>query len=170
MIKFGSGFKSVVHLGFHSGKQLSNVRVYPTVVDRILEAMALFFWILLAISTVYVGLHTSAPGVQSKAWIMGGMGMAVMALMAYTAYMPIHKYSFPFKITEQNVVAQFQLATRITRAMNVIVGGMLLCGVWLEAESLLGLPDGFFVVGMNVSATLMVVALLVYYFFAYRYR
>ena len=159
----------MLNLGFYSAGHIStNVRIYPTIVDRILEATALLFMLVFWGCTLWIYMHVSKESSIPPLFILAGVNTLVYLLLAWGAYMPIRLINFPVRITEQNVAIQWFLAKRLCRVLNIIVSLLFLSLVFMEVEQEYGLPKGFCEIGTAVTAVLTGIALIVYYIIAFR--
>ncbi len=161
----------MINLGFYSGKHLPNVRLYPTMLDRILEVVALVVWIIMCAAVIYLCFQLPGGDTKSKAIAVAIAGTFGMVTVAYGGYAPVRLFKFPFRVTEQTVMVQVKLAARLSRVMNVALGLMFLSLALIDTEPVWGMsPTGIFELLAMISAGLLGVALLIYYYFAYKYR
>lgn len=121
----------MINLGPYPGRNCPNVRFQPTVLDRILEGMALLV-VLVTWGGIY-WLYTQKGGsLPSDVWMMGGFSVFCFLLMGIAGYLPVRFINFPVRVTERNVAVQYLLAIRFTRVMNVILTLMFLAAAFKE--------------------------------------
>ncbi len=170
MVKFGfypkRGRRGMVNLGFYPGKNLPDVRLQATRLDRVLEGAALLLWILGCVTAVYCLVNVPDSELQKKALVSLGVSTLLMGLMAYSSYAPIRQFNFPFRVTERTVVVQYRLATRLCRVFNIVLGLMFLTVSLAGVGHSLDLNKGLTL----VAAPAMVLAFVGYWGLAYKYK
>ena len=152
----------MINLGPFSGSNCPNVRFHPVLIDRILEGVA----ILLFLTTCGCILWLHIQGGElliPNVWLAGGVSLLCLILMGVCSYLPVRFYNFPVRVNERNIGVQYQIAVRLTRVMNVVLNLMFLSGAFLEYYELAKV----FFFG---SFALLTLALLGYYFFAFKYK
>ena len=155
-----SGFS--VNLGPFPGRGCPDVHYRPAVFDWALEALSVC--IVLAGWGVVLAVHAGqGPLLPSGIWIMQGGATLVCALMLAAARMPVRFFNFPVRVSERNIVPQYLLATRLTRAFNVCLSLLLVSAPWAEAHVAAAVLT-------VASLVLMGLALIVYYLFALKGR
>lgn len=152
----------MINLGPYSGKNCPDVRFQPTVLDRILEGIALLVVLVTWISIYW--LYTQRGGaLLPAAWVMGGCSVFSLLLMGGLAYLPVRFINFPVQVTGRNAVVQYLFAVRLTRVMNIILLLVLLGSVW-------GLYYVFGKLLLLVSLVLLGGAFIGYYILAFKYK
>lgn len=160
----------MLNLGPYSAKDFSGIRIHPTMVDRILEGIAILFSVAAWACAVWVYLHVEDKGVANFSFLAAGLSTFCLLLTGATAYLPIRWIRFPVPITERNIATQYFLATRIARCLNVIIVLLFLVLVFSEVEVEFGIPQGLCNMVTAVIGGLLVLALIVYYIFAFKYK
>lgn len=152
----------MINFGPYSGKNCPNVRFQPTVLDRILEGMA-----LLVVLVTWIGIYRlyvqKGGSLSPDVWIMGGFSVFCFLLMGIAGYLPIRFFKFPVRVTGRNAAVQYLLAMRFTRVMNIIFALMFLDAAFREC----------FVLGdilFFVPIALLGLAFAGYYVLAFKYR
>lgn len=152
----------MINLGSYSGKHCPDVRFCPTLIDRLLEGVALS--LVLATWAVIGWLYVQkGESLSSAVWVAGGCSLFVFLLLGGSAYLPIRFINFPVRVTERNVAVQYLLAVRLVRVLNIVLSLVLLARVlamyYVWGELL------FF-----VSFVLLGLALVGYYVLAFKYK
>lgn len=105
-----------------------------TLADRLLEALATLFALLLAIvPLVYYGdlperipQHYNAAGEvdiygpKYLLLVLAGVGILLYGLMTWVGRHP-HWFNYPVAITPENAERQYRIATRLMRALKLVV-------------------------------------------------
>lgn len=152
----------MINLGPYSGKSCPNVHLQPTIIDRILEGVALI--VLLALCLGIYMLYIEKGGYLShNVWIMGGTSIFCTILMGVCAYVPVRSINFPVRVNEHNIGIQYVLAVRLIRIMNVVLNLILFSGAFMNYFQMASV---FF---YSWSAVLALI-LILYYVVAYIYR
>lgn len=158
----------MINLGFRSGRNMPNVYLELTPVDRILEGLSVLLtvaaWILAIL--FYFGLVTP----PSQLFVSPITMTVLVVVFLWASRAPIRFYNFPVKLNERNYVMQYFIATRFTRAVSLILCLMTFCGLFIELGWMFGVSDGFFLNMMHVIAGFLFLSFLVYYFLAFRHR
>jgi len=158
----------MINLGFNSGKDMPNVYVELTPIDRILEGLAVL--LMTAAWVLAIVFYFNSP-VPSGRLFIGPCAMIVFTVVfIWASRAPIRLYNFPVKVNERNYVMQYVIASRFTRVINLIGNLTLFCTLLIELESQLNVPQGLFTIFMHVTVGLLVLSFAGYYFFAFRYR
>lgn len=152
----------MINLGSYSGKHCPDVRFCPTLIDRLLEGVALS--LVLATWAVIGWLYVQkGEPLSSAVWVAGGCSLFGFLLLGGSAYLPIRFINFPVRVTERNVAVQYLLAVRLVRVLNIVLSLVLLARVlavyYVWGELL------FF-----VSFVLLGLALVGYYVLAFKYK
>lgn len=160
----------MLNFGRYSADNFPNVRVYPALVDRILEIVA----VLLTLGTwgVAVAFHFLTPhsGATTSPFVIAGFATLCLIALGWCGYIPIRLVRFPFRITERNVYTQFFLAIRTTRCLNVVLSSLFLIRCLGEFGQKSGVSPELCDALTFAVALIMVLILIIYYLFAYRYR
>ena len=109
----------MLNLGPYSTKEFPNIRVYPTVIDRILEGVAVLLAVAAWGCAIWVYTHAEDKIVANFSLFAAGLGTFCLLLVGFSAYLPIRWIRFPVRITERNVAVQYLMAVRIARILNV---------------------------------------------------
>ena len=150
----------MINLGPYSGKNCPNVHFQPTIIDRILEGVALL--VLLAVWGSVYWLYTSSSGwVSPHIWVTGGAATFAFIIVAACAYAPVRRINFPVRVSERNIGIQYLLAIRLTRAMNVVLGLIFLSSTYMESYALATVFYG-------VSFILLAIVFIVYFILAFK--
>jgi uncharacterized membrane protein len=151
-------------------------------VDWLLEAVALFalFFVIGYVIYIYrilpetIATHFGASGKadgfgnKSAIFFMPGMSLFVYLLLTIINNVP-HTFNFPVKITPQNAMRQYVLATRIIRIMKltiVLLFGFISRGIVASANGSEGLGLWF----MPVFLSLIFIPFIIYLVMASRKR
>ncbi|WP_163173125.1 hypothetical protein [Bacteroides sp. 51] len=147
---------------------MPNVYLELTLIDRILEGLAILFtvaaWILATV--VYFGV-VSPP---SKLFVSPIAMTVAMIVFLWASRAPIRFYNFPVKLNERNYVMQYFIATRFTRVVSLIICLMSFCGLFMELEWVFGMTQGFFQLMMHIVLGVLLLSFVFYYIFAFRNR
>lgn len=158
----------MINLGFYSGQNMPSVSIGLTVVDRILEGAA----ILIGVATwvLAVMFYFRLPVAPQLLFVAPAAITLCTAAFLWASRAPIRFYNFAVKLTENNYIMQLFLARRCVRAINVIANSMLLCTLLMEVEHTFDTVPGLFELLVYVFCGLLLIALIVYYIFAFRYK
>lgn len=158
----------MINLGFRSGKNMPNVYLEPTIIDRILEGVGILIatvtWVLAIIESFEL------PTQQGKIFILPSVMTFWIAMFLWTSRAPIRFYGSPVKLNERNYVMQYLIATRFTRVVSLIGCLAFFCNYFLELRNLLGVEPGIFPVLMYVFAGLLLLSFIGYYIIAFLNR
>lgn len=153
---------SLINLGSYPGRDCPNIHFKPTVIDRILEAVALLMLLVVWVS-VYL-LYTWKGGILShNVWIMGGMALFCTVLLGICSYAPVRNINFPVRVNERNIGVQYLLAVRLIRILNVTLNLIFLSSIFGEYYKMARL---FFYTGFGVLSLI----LIVYFVIAHKYK
>ena len=97
----------MLNLGPYSTKEFPNIRVYPTVIDRILEGVAVLLAVAAWGCAIWVYTHAEDKIVANFSLFAAGLGTFCLLLVGFSAYLPIRWIRFPVRITERNVAVQY---------------------------------------------------------------
>lgn len=159
-------------LGFYSvDSRFSNIRIYPLLVDRILEVISVLAFLALWGCAAWLCWQIEDKNVIKSVLILAGVGSVCQVILVVGAYVPLQKIKFPFRINEYNVYKQFFLAKRIYRVLGVFCPILFIIQLFskevLKNAAFLG---GSNVIANAISIVLFVLPFLVYYILAFRYR
>ena len=124
----------MLNLGPYSTKEFPNIRVYPTVIDRILEGVAVLLAVAAWGCAIWVYTHAEDKIVANFSLFAAGLGTFCLLLVGFSAYLPIRWIRFPVRITERNVAVQYLMAVRIARILNVCLTLLFLTLVFSKVE------------------------------------
>ena len=99
-----------------------------------------------------------------------GLGTLCLLLVGISAYLPIRWIRFPVRITERNVAVQYFMAARIARILNVFLTLLFLTLVFNKVEMGYGIPQDLCNMITSAVVGLMILALIVYYILAFKYK
>ena len=132
----------MLNLGPYSAKEFSNIRIHPTIVDRIMEGTAALLAVAAWVCAIWVYLHVDDKVIANFSLLSAGLGTFSLLAVGATAYLPIRFVHFPVRITERNVATQFFLAIRFARVLNVFIVLLFLVLVFNKVEEEYGIPQG----------------------------
>lgn len=156
----------MLNLGPYSAKEFSNIRIRPTIVDRILEGIAALLAVVAWVCAVWVYLHVTDKVTANSSFSYAGLGTFALLVIGISAYLPIRWMHFPVRITKRNVGVQSFLAVRIVRVMNIFIALLSPVLIFKEVEVGYGIPQGLCNILIAVVSGLLVLALIVYYILA----
>lgn len=160
----------MLNLGPYTAKEFSGIRIHPTLIDRILEIIA----ILLAVASwgcaIWVYSQVADKAAANYSLFAAGLGTMLVLLLGASAYLPIGWVRFPVRLTERNAASQYFLAVRVVRVVNAIFALMFLILVFDKVEAEFGLKEGLCTILISIVLSLVIMAFLVYYFFAFKYK
>lgn len=152
----------MINLGPYSGKHCPNVRLHPSLPDRVLEGAALL--LVLAACGCICWFYTHKEGeFPPHLWWVGASSLLCFLIVGGASYLPVRFINFPVRVGERNVGVQYLLVVRLTRVVNVILSLMFLGGVLSERFAWGG-------VVLVLACVLLAIAFGVYYFLAFRYK
>lgn len=160
----------MLNLGPYSTKEFSNIRVYPTIVDRIMEGTAALLAVAAWVCAIWVYLHVDDKVIANFSLLSAGLGTFSLLAVGATAYLPIRFVHFPVRITERNVATQFFLAIRFARVLNVFIVLLFLVLVFNKVEEEYGIPQGLCDMLTAGAGCLLAIVLIGYYILAFKYR
>lgn len=160
----------MLKLGSHSATEFSGVRIHPTVVDRILEGVAVLLVVAFWACAVWVYFHVEDKVTANSSFLYAGLGTLVFLLMGVSAYFPIRFVRFPVRITERNVATQFFLVTRMVRVQNIMIVLLFSVLIFSKVEMGFGIPQGLCSKLMVGVSCLMVMVMVVYNVLAFKYK
>ena len=158
--------RTTINLGRYYVDDELSVRFTPSVIDRILEVVAIVISVV-AFGLACYGIYSLPIKPPILLWLCPFV-IPIMTFVLYRlGYASPQKISFPFRITKQNLGMQYLLAVRLSRVLNIIFSLMTLCSVLtLAAQTYNTILPGIIL----LLSLLMLVCLVVYFIFAYRYR
>ncbi|MCC8187036.1 MAG: hypothetical protein LIP08_05875 [Bacteroides sp.] len=156
------------NLGFYSGRKAPAIRLAPTLLDRVMELVAL---LLLIAAWVLILIPYFRGKIENDNWLISMIvSTGIFAWVAWTGYMPVRYINFPVRVHEGNVVIQYLYATRFGRVLNII---LQLCCV----SSVLYFAGGYYGVSYETVkwiflavAGLFLGTMIVYYIWALQRR
>lgn len=160
----------MLDLGRYSAKNIQVARVYPSLVDRILEIVALLLILFTWGSAIWIYFILHNKSGSSSVFATAGGATAVALILGISAYIPIRMIKFPFRITEHNAQAQLFLARRLVRVLNVVTLLIFITIVFTQHEQACGIPTGMAHICTGIATILLILMMIIYYIFAYRYR
>lgn len=158
----------MINLGRNSGKGMPNVHLNPALIDFIIEGLSILLGIVACVITIIYYPKLSVK--LSQFWLFPLFVMLLTVLFLWLSRAPIRFYNFPVKLTEQNYVRQYWIASRLTRTIGLILNLLMLFSVLMETKAVLGQSPTVFFIMFKVSIVLIFLALGVYYYFALRNR
>ena len=160
----------MINLGPYSAKEFSNIRIHPTIVDRIMEGTAALLAVAAWVCAIWVYLHVDDKVIANFSLLSAGLGTFSLLAVGATAYLPIRFVHFPVRITEGNVATQFFLAIRFARVLNVFIVLLFLVLVFNKVEEEYGIPQGLCDMLTAGAGCLLAIVLIGYYILAFKYR
>ena len=160
----------MLNLGPDSAKEFSNIRIHPTIVDRIMEGTAALLAVAAWVCAIWVYLHVDDKVIANFSLLSAGLGTFSLLAVGATAYLPIRFVHFPVRITERNVATQFFLAIRFARVLNVFIVLLFLVLVFNKVEEEYGIPQGLCDMLTAGAGCLLAIVLIGYYILAFKYR
>lgn len=160
----------MLNLGPYSARNFSGIRIHPTMVDRILEGVALLMLLVAWASAIWVYTHVENPAVANYSFFSAGLGTFIVLLLGVCAYLPIRWVRFPVRINERNAAAQYFLAIRVARIVNIIMSLLFLVLVFDKAEAQCGIPQGLCGILVAILGIMLIVVFIVYYILAFKYK
>lgn len=158
----------MINLGFNSGKGMPNVYVELTIVDRILEGVAVMLataaWVL---ALVFYFEH---PTLSAKLFISPVLITVLLGVFLWASRAPIRFYNFPVKLTEQNYVMQYFIASRFVRILTPVLCLLIFFCLFVEVEYLLPVAPGLFLLFVHGITMLLLFSFIGYYVIAFRHR
>ncbi len=163
---------------------LQNIRVPRNTIDKVLEAVALFFLIMIwvTVTVLYsklpeiIPIHFNAAG-EPNNWggkfhllIIAGIATFTMILVGLSAYFPLRSINIRITFTEQNIIPQTILGARYLRILNILVGLLFLFIVCSMSESVLPVKNGLFMILSVFVVLLILLCCIIYYILARRIR
>jgi uncharacterized membrane protein len=115
-------------------ENLPKVKIKRTTFDWIIEVAGFsFLVVLIALPVIWynnlpetIPVHFNAAGVpdgygsRSTLWILPVTGLFMWLLMTVLEAFP-QVYNFPVKITAENIVTQYRMATRLLRILKTVI-------------------------------------------------
>ncbi len=159
----------MLNLGFYSGRNMPNIRLTPTMADRIMELLALLLliggWVFAFVTHVKGGIEFS-----KDLWISLGINTFAFLLAAGIAYIPIRFVNFPVRVHEGNMVVQYRYATRFCRVLNIVIQLLCVGGVLYFFHDFYGISPEAIHNMFLAGAGLFLILFLGYYILAIRHR
>ena len=103
----------MLNLGPYSAKEISAIRIHPTVVDRIMEGVAALFAVAAWVCAIWVYLHVEDKVTANFSLFSAGLGTFSLLAIGATAYLPIRfvhfRYVSPSRMLPHSFFWQFVL-------------------------------------------------------------
>jgi len=160
----------MLNLGPYSAKEFSGIRVHPTIVDRIMEGVAVLLAVAAWVCAIWVYFHVEDKVTANFSLLSAGLGTFSLLAIGATAYLPVRFVHFPVRITERNIATQFFLAVRLARVMNIVIVLLFLVLVFNKVEVEYGIPQGLCNMITAGVGCLLVIVMIVYYVLAFKYK
>lgn len=158
----------MINLGFRSGRNMPDVYVELTPIDRILEGLVAL--LVVAVWVLAVVFYFDSPLLSSQLFIRPCIMIVSAVLFLWASRAPIRFYNFPVKLNERNYVMQYIIASRFTRVVSVIVTLILCWEFFINLEPQLNISHGLFSTFEHITIGLLLLSFVGYYVFAFRYR
>lgn len=157
---------TMINLGRYFVDDELSIRFTPSVIDRILEVVAIVISVV-AFGLACYGIYTLPIKPPILLWLCPFVIPLMTFVLYRLGYASPQKISFPFRITKQNLGMQYLLAVRLSRVLNIILSLMVLCSVL----TLVAQPHQSVLPKIILLLSLlMLVCLVIYFILAYRYR
>lgn len=159
----------MLNLGPYSTKEYPNLRIKPTVVDRLLEAMTIVIVVAAWVCLLYVYFNSANRAMYCHLLTSMALGLPTFLLFGI-AYLPIRFVNFPIRITANNVATQYFLAIRLLRVINVLITLLFLFFVMNKVSKDLDIAKDIIYLLSAIVTTFIPISLIVYYIFAFRLK
>lgn len=155
--------RTTINLGRYYVDDELSVRFTPSVIDRILEVVAIVIG-LVALGFAYYLCYKTKEDFILK-WLFPLVIPLSVFLLYRSGYASPQKISFPVRITKQNLGIQYLLAVRLVRVLNILLTTMMLFA------ALTLLFDNEKMVFLNVVFIILIIgSLITHYILAYLHR
>lgn len=155
--------RTTINLGRYYVDDELSVRFTPSVIDRILEVVAIVIG-LVALGFAYYLCYKTEEEFILK-WLFPLVIPLSVFLLYRSGYASPQKISFPVRITKQNLGIQYLLAVRLVRVLNILLTTMMLF------VALTLLFDNEKMVFLNVVFIILIIgSLITHYILAYLHR
>lgn len=157
----------IINFGRYPGKGMPNIYIPATLIDRILEGIA----ILLATAVWVLALVFCQDSLSPEGLFMIAVVVTLCTgLFLWCSRAPVHLINFPVRPTEQNIESQYWLMAKFARVMSIIMNLLFLFVQFSNLETILDVEKGLFSHLAAMTGILLGVAFLVYFMVARRYR
>ena len=155
----------LIKFGFYSGADYPDLRFLPSRLDHVLEGGVILLLLTAWASAFYFHFGPQPAGAEpSYVWAMAGSSLLTALLLGVSAYLPMRFYSFPVRLTDENVGMQCMLAVRLVRVLNIQLNALLTVCLWLAKDArIMG-------AAMPVLGVVIALTFIAYYALAYRHR
>ena len=116
--------RTTINLGRYYVDDELSVRFTPSVIDKILEVVAIVIG-LVAFGFAYYLCYKTEEDFILK-WLFPLVIPLSVFLLYRSGYASPQKISFPVRITKQNLGIQYLLAVRLVRVLNILLTTMML--------------------------------------------
>ena len=155
--------RTMINLGRYYVDDELSVRFTPSIVDRILEVVAIVIG-LVALGFAYYLCYKTEEDFILK-WLFPLVIPLSVFLLYRSGYASPQKISFPVRITKQNLGIQYLLAVRLVRVLNILLTTMMLFA------ALTLLFDNEKMAFLNVVFIILIIgSLITHYILAYLHR
>ncbi len=155
--------RTTINLGRYYVDDELSVRFTPSVIDRILEVVAIVIG-LVAFGFAYYLCYKTEEDFILK-WLFPLVIPLSVFLLYRSGYASPQKISFPVRITKQNLGIQYLLAVRLVRVLNILLTTMMLFA------ALTLLFDNEKMAFLNVVFIILIIgSLITHYILAYLHR
>lgn len=155
--------RTTINLGRYYVDDELSVRFTPSVIDRILEVVAIVIG-LVAFGFAYYLCYKTEEDFILK-WLIPLVIPLSVFLLYRSGYASPQKISFPVRITKQNLGIQYLLAVRLVRVLNILLTTMMLFA------ALTLLFDNEKMAYLNVVFIILIIgSLITHYILAYLHR
>ena len=155
--------RTTINLGRYYVDDELSVRFTPSVIDKILEVVAIVIG-LVAFGFAYYLCYKTEEDFILK-WLFPLVIPLSVFLLYRSGYASPQKISFPVRITKQNLGIQYLLAVRLVRVLNILLTTMMLFA------ALTLLFDNEKMAFLNVVFIILIIgSLITHYILAYLHR
>lgn len=158
----------MINFGFKSGKNMPNVYLELTPLDRILEGLIVLFAVAAWVLTLVLYYNSSLP--TKHLFIVSSVITMFTLLFLWSSRAPIRFYNFPVILNERNYVMQYFIASRFTRIIGLLLNPLLFFQAMITIEPGLNIPPGFFLIIVCAFTVLLLASFIGYYIVAFRHR
>ena len=160
----------MIHFGYHSAPDKTIPRPKKGVLDYVMEYTAILLLVVTAVLTLFYYSQLSGKSL-TECWLNVGLIVLFVGSYLFVGRAPIQLYHFPVRITEHNVYVQYFLASR---AVKVILMMALFMEFFLQlklfAVTIWNIASDVFYILITGALAGLIIALIVYYILALRYR
>lgn len=160
----------MLNLGPYSTNDYPNLRIHPTIVDRVLELAAVLPLIAAWARTIWIYINLVDKSMGNPLLLYSVLGTVAFVLIGVVTYLPIRFVRFPVRITQSNVATQFFLAIRFARVLNVFITLLFLLFVFNNVEGTYSIGHEITNLLIAVASALMALVFIAYYVLAFKYK